>query len=208
MSHVPSYRRSSILIALLCAVTFVPAVGPAHAQPISGKPLASKAENTPAARNSMADRNTAGGWWSTVGSLALVTAAILVLGVLLKWQSPGLRGLLPQSVVQDLGRRPLDPRNVVHLVRCGSKILVLGVGPQGLTALSEITDPVEVDTLTGLCTSKQDAEGPPQFGSILKRMLNGAPEAASVEGPDPASQRLKSRLQSLATPRATEAAHG
>ena len=194
-------------MALLCAVTLLLAAGRAQAQPISGKPLISKAEKAPAARTSTADRNSAGGWWSTIGSLALVIAAILILGVLLKWQHPASRGLLPQSVVQDLGRRPLDPRNVVHLVRCGSKILVLGVGPQGLTALSEITDPVEVDTLTGLCSSKE-AEGQPQFGSILKRMLGGNPEIASVESPDPASQRLKSRLQSLAAPTATEGAHG
>ena len=208
MSPLPSQFRSSILVALLCAVTLLTAVSPAHAQPISGKPLATKAEKAPVSRNSPADRNSASGWWSTVGSLALVVAAILILGVLLKWQNPGSRGLLPQSVVQDLGRRPLDPRNVVHLVRCGSKILVLGVGPQGLTALSEITDPVEVDTLTGLCSSKQEADGQPQFGSILKRMLGGTPEIASVESPDPASQRLKTRLQSLAAPTATEVAHG
>lgn len=205
--HSAVSRTGRPWLHTLCAVVVLLACSPiARAEPISGKPVASKSEKVHAKSN--ADRNTLGGWWSTVGSLALVVAAILILGVLLKWQSPGMRGLLPRSVVQDLGRRSLDPRNAVHLVRCGSRILVLGVSPQGMTSLAEITDPVEVDTLTGLCRPQGEGETTSQFGSLLKRMLGvGMDTSPSTESADPASQRLKTRLQSLATS-ATEAAHG
>jgi tellurite resistance protein len=54
-------------------------------------------------------------------------------------------------------------------LRCGSRILIVGSTPDGLSTLSEITDPVEVDYLAGVC-SRTDAE--PGVGQAFKPLLN------------------------------------
>ena len=49
------------------------------------------------------------------------------------------------------GRAPLAGRQHVHLLRCGSKLLLVSVTPGGAETLTEVTDPAEVDRLAGLC---------------------------------------------------------
>ncbi len=67
-----------------------------------------------------------------------------------------MRGL-PTEALELLGKRTLEPRASIHLVRCGPKILVLGVGPDGIRTLSEITDPIEIDLLAGACRRKDSS---------------------------------------------------
>ena len=54
-------------------------------------------------------------------------------------------------MIEILGKRRIDSRQSIHLVRLGSQILVLGSTATGLRTLTEVTDPVEVDYLAGLC---------------------------------------------------------
>lgn len=85
---------------------------------------------------------------------------------------------LPGEVLEVLGRRSLEPRVNLHLVRCGQRILVLGAGPDGVRTLSEITDPVEVDLLSGACHRKSEgAETPGEFAMSLRRSVLGARSA-------------------------------
>jgi hypothetical protein len=54
-------------------------------------------------------------------------------------------------------------------VRCGPKILILGVGPDGIRTLSEITDPVEIDLMAGACRRKETSGTPGvSFGTKLR----------------------------------------
>ncbi|MBX3450146.1 MAG: FliO/MopB family protein [Planctomycetaceae bacterium] len=81
---------------------------------------------------------------------------------------------LPGEVLEVLGRRSLEPRVNLHLVRCGQRILVLGAGPDGVRTLSEITDPVEVDLLSGACLRKPEGgETPGEFAMSLRRSVLG-----------------------------------
>lgn len=93
-------------------------------------------------------------WW-TVGAL---TTVLIAAGITLPWLKrhiPGAVLPLPESAVQVLGRRPLEPRVSLQLVRIGTRVLVLGVGPDGARTLAEIDDPIEVDVLVGACKSNR-----------------------------------------------------
>ena len=65
---------------------------------------------------------------------------------------------LPTEVFQVLGRKPLAGRQQAQVVRFGTKVLLLAVSPMGAESLAEITDPAEVERLTGMC--RQPSGGP------------------------------------------------
>ncbi len=121
--------------------------------------------------------------WMTVITLGLVLV-LFTFG--LKWLQrygpASFRGL-PTAAVEVLGRRPLEPKVSLHIVRCGSRVLVLGVGPDGVRTLSEITDPVEVDLLVGACQTKLSVapKGEP-FGQILEKSAFWSPTAQPTGG--------------------------
>ena len=89
-----------------------------------------------------------------------------------------VRGL-PSSAIEVLGRRPLEPRVSLQIVRCGTRVLILGLGPDGARTLSEITDPVEVDLIVGACrTANTEPSQRPSFANLFEsiaRPQTGAP---------------------------------
>tara|TARA_R110002111_G_scaffold18931_2_gene46293 strand:+ start:133508 stop:134413 length:906 start_codon:yes stop_codon:yes gene_type:complete len=92
--------------------------------------------------------------WGTLGALVVVISIILVAAKLFKKHHPMASMNLPREVMEVLGKRPLDARQTIHFVRCGSRILILGSSPAGLEMLSEVLDPVEVDLITGMCRER------------------------------------------------------
>lgn len=92
--------------------------------------------------------------WSTFGVLAVMVVSIFAIARLWKKHGPLSTPALPSEAVETLGRRMIDQRNVIHLIRIGSRIVVVGSSPQGLATLAEVTDPVEVDVLAGLCLGR------------------------------------------------------
>lgn len=89
--------------------------------------------------------------WGTFGALLVVISIILVGAKLFKKHHPLGSAGLPREVMEVLGKKPLDARQTIHFIRCGSRILILGSSPAGLEMLSEVIDPVEVDLITGMC---------------------------------------------------------
>ena len=89
--------------------------------------------------------------WSAAGALAVVVGLILVLARLFRRHAPMFSQSLPQEALEILGRRFVDPRQAILLVRIGARILVVGSSANGLNPLGQIDDPVEVDLLAGLC---------------------------------------------------------
>ncbi len=108
--------------------------------------------------------------WKTLAALTAVVVLVLVAGRLLKKHSPLVVPRLSDEAVALLGRRSIDREHSIHLVRCGTRILVLGLAPGEIRTLAEITDPVEVDVLAGLCRSEQTPTGQflHQVASVLK----------------------------------------
>lgn len=94
---------------------------------------------------------SANGMTSTVVSLSLFVGTLLVAGRWLK--RSGFRGTheIPLEAFEILGRRTLEPRVSVHLVRLGSRVLLLGSGADGVKTLSEVDDPKEVSKLLVAC---------------------------------------------------------
>lgn len=88
------------------------------------------------------------------------------------------RGGLPDCVLEHLGSRSLGSQTTLHVVRMGTRLLLLGHSPQGLQTLSEIDDPERVQDLMALYESDQvDTRG-------LFRRSRGAP-ASSRTASDP-----------------------
>ena len=53
-------------------------------------------------------------------------------------------------------------------------MLLLGVGPDGVRTLAEVTDPVEVDLLTGACRRRDESSsGLEAFSHLLQRTYSG-----------------------------------
>jgi flagellar biogenesis protein FliO len=167
------------------------------------------------ARTGQKPRTAADGWWATLGGLAAVLALIYLTARVVRKNVPAAQKTLPAEVVQVLGRKALDYRHTIHLVRFGSRMLMLGTSPEGMRTLSEITDPVEIDYLAGLCRPSEPASVAGSFSQLFQRFQNPAPPAANPESPaepevdarlptevepdsDPAILRLQQRLQQSA----------
>jgi|GEM_PF-3541849 len=106
----------------------------------------------PAAGTRTSRKASPAGWGTTLAGLTIVLLMIVTAAFLLRKKIPAAAGLLPTDAVQLLGRRFIDQRHCIQIVRLGSRILVLGTSAQhGIRTLTEITDPVEVDLIAGLC---------------------------------------------------------
>ena len=134
----------------------------------------SHAATTPLPRRSDAATRTnahnATGWSATVWPLLIVVGLIVVGARWLKSKAPTTARGLPNEVFEVLGRKAIDPRTSIVLARCGSRLLVLSLSPHGLNTLSEITDPVEIDCLAGLChATPRDQSLVETFRSLLHK---------------------------------------
>ncbi|HUG93447.1 MAG TPA: flagellar biosynthetic protein FliO [Planctomycetaceae bacterium] len=154
------------------------------AEVVAEQPLPRRAITRPSPRAAAAEAPAAGrlptrgSWWGSLASLAAVLAMILVGARLWKKHGPLGRTGLPAEAVDVLGRRVLDPRQSIFLVRLGSRMLVLGSTPAGLSTLAEITDPVEVDLLAGFCRpAAGDAapDKPRRFAALFDRHASTPP---------------------------------
>jgi len=74
---------------------------------------------------------------------------------------------LPKNVVQILGRTPVATRQQLILLRFGPKLVLLSMVQGETRAISEISDPMEVDRLAGLCEGNQPGSVSSSFREIL-----------------------------------------
>ncbi len=96
----------------------------------------------------------------TVAGLALVLAVMLGLYWLLRRLGPGITGgAVGGSTLRLVGRLGLGQRKYLALVAVADRVLVLGVGPDGIRLLTTLDDPDQVAALT--------ATPNPSFASIL-----------------------------------------
>ncbi len=93
---------------------------------------------------------------SVMSSLAIVIALFFGVAYLYRKSiSTTLGKGLPKNVVQVLGRTTIAPRQQLVLVRFGSKLVLVSMLQGEARTISEITDPMEVDQLSGFCESSQ-----------------------------------------------------
>jgi len=148
--------------------------------------------------------------WMTFGALTLVVLLILGLAALWRRHGPAFAGGVPAEVVHVLGKRAIDQRHSIYLVRLGSRLLVLGSSAQGLQTLTEVTDPVEVDFLAGMCQRRDGDSGMMQaFGQLISRTPAGE-ESRETDGagrPSLSSERFQPHTPASTTPELKEV-HG
>lgn len=119
----------------------------------------------------------------TIGSsLAIVLGLFFVVAWMMRRTTPGVVALLPSPVLEVLGRAPLGARQQVHLIRLGNKLVLLSVTPAGVESLSEVTEPEEVDRLTGLCRQSQPNSSTAVFQQIMRQFSGESRTPAGTEG--------------------------
>jgi flagellar biogenesis protein FliO len=110
-----------------------------------------------------------GSIWKTIGALLVVLALFLLGAKLWRKHIPVANIGLPAEAIEILGRKPIEPHLSVYLIRCGSRILVVGSSADGMQTLAEVTDPVEVDYLAGICRRTDQENG---FAQSLRTWFN------------------------------------
>lgn len=109
---------------------------------------------------------------TVAGGLAVVLGIFFIVVWGIRRAAPGVLTTLPRQVVEVLGRAPLAGRQQVHLVRCGNKLLLVSVTPDAVEALTEITDPMEVDRLAGLCEQANPNSSSATFRRVLQQFAH------------------------------------
>ena len=97
----------------------------------------------------------------------------LVVAFFIHRASPKAGGILPGEVVEVLGRAPLADRQYVHLLRCGNKLLLVSVTPNGTETLTEITATEEVERLSALCSSAKTGSSTADFRKVFQQLSWG-----------------------------------
>ncbi len=143
-------------------------------------PRSNQAESASSSSRSRSSASSTGSLWTTIVSLGAIVSSLGVVGY---WLRPhlGLAGGLPPEALELLGRRSIEQKVTIHLIRCGSKVLVVGVSPEGARTLSEITDPAEVQRLVAVCHAPRE----PRFSAMV-------PGASTLMGNRPNPQRTSS----------------
>lgn len=107
---------------------------------------------------------------SAGAGLAVVVALFLICMSLIRRSGPKSNGTLPSEAFSVLGRAPLTAQSYAQLVRLGNKLVLVAVGAEGAHPLAEVTDPLEVDRIAGLC-SKAAPHGPSaEFQQVLAQL--------------------------------------
>lgn len=162
-----------------------PQVQPHEPIPLGQRPANKQAAGQPGSSKLTTPRTlrepTGGGWGSMFFSLLVVVGLFLGTIWMIKRAMPAPAARLPSEVVEVLGCAPLAGRQTAHLVRLGNKLLLVSVFPSGAETLTEITDPVEVDRIAGLCKSRQPNSATASFRSLLDQFGKESPTRSRAE---------------------------
>ena len=153
---------------------------PPRASQASGRRIPRPSRSiTPAASNKSDSDRRGSSVWMTCAALSIVVIGILAAAKFFQKHAPLASAGIPAEALEFLGKRYVDRRHTIHLVRLGSRVLLLGSTTDGLQTLCEVTEPVEVDYLAGLCRQSKTGNSVSQsFRSLFIR------RSASIPPPD------------------------
>ena len=109
-------------------------------------------------------------FYTVVSGLAIVVGIFLLCVWVFRRGGRGAVTVLPADVVSVLGRVPLAAREYADLLRVGNKLVLVARTPTGPIALTEITDPLEVDRLVGLCQQSDPHSTTKAFEQVFRQM--------------------------------------
>jgi flagellar biogenesis protein FliO len=115
-----------------------------------------------------------------LGALGLVLGIFLLTAWGIRRAVPQALHPLPKEVFEVLGRAPLAGRQQAQLLRLGNKLVLVSLSPAGAETLTEITDPLEVDRVAGLCRQAQPGSATAVFRQVLDQFAPRRPSAGEV----------------------------
>jgi flagellar biogenesis protein FliO len=192
MNGFSRFRTAAAVIAVaaIAGALSSPAAaedGPFAAGEASSPPRRITPPNRPlrtASKSGEPRKPTTGSFWQTLLVLGGIVAVILLGAKYLRKHGPRLPGGIPNDALEVLGKRAIDRGQLIYLVRLGSRILIIGSSSGGLQTLGEVTDPVEIDFLSGLCKqpaqSSKVAQG---FFALFNRQFADSPPQESDAAP-------------------------
>ncbi len=83
-------------------------------------------------------------------------------------------GTVPTEAVSVLGRVRLTGRQNAELLRVGNKLVLVALTPGGPETITEVTDPVEVDRLVGLCQQQHKHSTTNAFEQVFQNFSRDA----------------------------------
>jgi flagellar biogenesis protein FliO len=107
---------------------------------------------------------------STATALGIVVGLLLATSWLLKRGQPRAPGQLPPEAFCVLGRAMLPDRTPVQLLRLGSKLVLVANHQDQVRPLAEITDPLEVERLAGICQQSRQVGPAAEFQQVLQQL--------------------------------------
>jgi flagellar biogenesis protein FliO len=128
------------------------------------------------------------------GSLSIVLGLFLVVAWAMRKTAPRGSLRLPKEVFEILGRAPLGARQQVQLLRCGSKLLLVSITPHGTETLTEVTDPLEVDRIAGICQQGNPKSSTAAFRQVFQQVAT-KPGAAERDDLDLGPRRKRYRWE-------------
>lgn len=135
-------------------------------------------EKTPAAASGGSGAAFSNRRWATsmplaIGMIAVGVAFLIGIGWFAAPRSRRAAALLSPEVLEVLGRATLGPRLTLHLLRCGNRLILVAMSPEGVNTLSEITDPQEVADLLALCRRNSPHAVTESFRQVLDQLTRG-----------------------------------
>lgn len=123
---------------------------------------------------------------TTVAAMLLVFGLFLLSIWLVKRAAAKPASALPEEVVSVLGRKQLAGREYAQLLHVGNKLVLVCVTSGGMKPITEVTDPVEVDRLLGICTQSSPDSGSAAFRNVFDRLARGTKSSDFLNNQPPA----------------------
>jgi flagellar biogenesis protein FliO len=102
--------------------------------------------------------------------LSLVLGAFLFLAWAVRKRMPKGSARLPNEIIEVLGRTTIAAKQSLHLVRVGSKLIVVSVTATGTETLTEVTDPGEVARILAACQQHHAHSSTTAFRQVFEQL--------------------------------------
>ncbi len=171
----PPYRERGAGVSVGAPVA--PSRGEGRPQGNTGGAVAAKRSDSlpPRSKNTEGKLQTptptrSSAFMTVAASLSVVLGLFFLVIWFARRSGRALHAQMPAEVLEVLGKSPLSARMQMHVVRFGNKLVLLAVSAEGAVSLAEITEPLEVDRLAGVCQANQNNSITESFRQVLGRM--------------------------------------
>ncbi|GEM_PF-5008368 len=121
--------------------------------------------------------------------LIFIVVLIYALAYAFKKLAPPKAGLINNDAIEVLCKQYIDPKQKIAVVKVHNKVLILGVGTNGITKISEFTDKADVDYFTSMFALDKN--------NLFGRMLNKQTQKIVEENQDSFDKKLTEVRDSL-----------